>query len=142
MQRGEFIGKYSSTTTAATFVDALIQNVLANTAVDLTSRRSELITEYNSGVDQTDSRARTLRKLIDYEEFQNAEFNRGFVLSQYIGYLRRDPDTAGYNYWVDNLNSNPTNFRGMVCSFITSFEYQDRFGALHMHSNAECSGSP
>jgi len=30
----------------------------------------------------------------------------------------------------------------MVCNFITSAEYQDRFGALRTHNNSECSGSP
>jgi hypothetical protein len=140
--RGEFTGKYSSATTAAAFVDAVIQNVNSNSGVDLTPRRSELIGEYNAGSDQADSRARTLRKLVEYDEFKNGEFNRGFVLSQYFNYLRRDPDTNGFNFWVANLNNDPSNFRGMVCNFITSFEYQERFGPAHTHSNAECSGSP
>ena len=28
--------------------------------------------------------------------------------------------------------------RGMVGAFIISAEYQDRFGSIHSHSNAEC----
>jgi hypothetical protein len=142
VQRGEFTGKYSSATTAATFVDALIQTVNSNSGVDLTPHRSELITEYNAGADQDDSRARTLRKLIEYDEFKNIEYNRAFVLAQYFGYLRREPDGSGYNFWLNVLTQNPSNYRGMVCAFITSSEYQDRFGVAHTHSNQECNGSP
>jgi hypothetical protein len=64
------------------------------------------------------------------------------VLAQYFNYLRREPDDSGYNFWLNILNNQPNNFRGMVCAFITSAEYQDRFGAVRTHSNAECSGSP
>jgi hypothetical protein len=142
VQRGEFTGKYSTSLDGPGFVDALILNVKNNSGVDLTSHRSELITEYNNGSSQTDSRARVLRKLVEYDEFKNAEFNRAFVLAQYFGYLRREPDDSGYNFWLNVLNSQPSNFRAMVCAFITSNEYQDRFGIAHTHSNAECSGSP
>ena len=142
VQRAEFTSKYSTATTAATFVDALIQTVRDNSGVDLTAKRSELITEYNAGSDQTDSRARTLRKLIEYDEFKNVEYIRAFVLAQYFGYLRREPDSNGYNFWLNVLTQNPNNYRGMVCAFITSAEYQDRFGTAHTHSNQECNGSP
>ncbi|HXD33525.1 MAG TPA: Calx-beta domain-containing protein [Pyrinomonadaceae bacterium] len=142
VQRGEFTGKYSSATTAQTFVDALIQTVRDNSNVDLAARRNELITEYNAGSGQADSRARALRKVIDFDEFKNIEYNRAFVLAQYFGYLRREPDTNGYNFWLNALTQNPSNYRGMVCAFITSFEYQDRFGTAHTHNNQECNGSP
>ena len=57
------------------------------------------------------------------------EFNAAFVLMEYFAYLRRDPDAAGYQHWLDKLN-----FYGnymdaeMVKSFITSLEYRARFG--------------
>lgn len=45
-----------------------------------------------------------------------------------FGYLRRDPDEGSYNFWLDVLNNHqPNNFRGMVCAFLTSREYQERF---------------
>ena len=40
----------------------------------------------------------------------NVEFNRAFVLMQYFGYLRRDPnsgqdtDYTGYDFWLTKLN--------------------------------------
>jgi len=80
-----------------------------------------------------------LRRLVEYPEFVNAEFNRGFVAAEYFGYLRRDPDTAGYNFWLNVLNNGvPGNFRSMVCAFITSNEYQVRFGPTVTRKNEEC----
>jgi len=66
------------------------------------------------------------------------EFNRAFVLMQYFGYLRRNPndppeatlDFHGYNFWLTKLNSFNGNFQNaeMVKAFITSGEYRQRFG--------------
>jgi hypothetical protein len=58
---------------------------------------------------------------------------------QYFGYLRRDPDQGGYGFWLSVLNtSEQNNYRGMVCAFVTSAEYQLRFGSNVTHTNAEC----
>ena len=66
------------------------------------------------------------------------EFNRAFVLMQYIGYLRRNPDTApeptlnfaGYNFWLGKLNQFNGDYVGaeLIKAFITSSEYRGRFG--------------
>jgi hypothetical protein len=53
--------------------------------------------------------------------------------------LRRDPEAAGYAFWLDVLNRDPANTTGMVCSFITSSEYQLRFGSAITASNSQCS---
>jgi len=53
--------------------------------------------------------------------------NRGFVSMEYFGYLRRDPDTIGFQNWVDTLNADPNNFRHMIFGFIYSTEYRSRF---------------
>ncbi|MGB9182273.1 MAG: DUF4214 domain-containing protein, partial [Pyrinomonadaceae bacterium] len=59
--------------------------------------------------------------------------------TEYFSYLRRDPDEAGLDFWVNVLdNREPNNYRGMVCSFITSAEYQKRFASVVSHSNSEC----
>jgi hypothetical protein len=58
---------------------------------------------------------------------------------QYFGYLRRDPDPGGYDFWLNILNNRePNNYRSMVCAFLTSGEMQDRFSTLRTRSNAEC----
>jgi hypothetical protein len=61
---------------------------------------------------------------------------------QHFGYLRRDVDEGGYQFWLNMLNNNPTNFLGMVCAFITSTEYQHRFSSVVTHNNSECAGNP
>jgi Domain of unknown function (DUF4214) len=49
---------------------------------------------------------------------------------QYFGYLRRDPDPSGYDFWLSKLNQFNGNFvqAEMVKAFITSTEYKQRFG--------------
>jgi len=69
-------------------------------------------------------------------DFVTAEFNRAFVLMQYFGYLRRNPneapdsDFSGYNFWLNKLNQFGGNYQAaeMVKAFITSIEYRQRFG--------------
>jgi hypothetical protein len=58
---------------------------------------------------------------------------------QYFGYLARDPEPGGFAFWLDVLNNRePNNFRAMVCAFITSTEYQQRFSSVVTQSNAQC----
>ena len=76
-----------------------------------------------------------MRRVAEADEFRRAEFNRAFVLMQYFGYLRRDPDAApdtdfsGYNFWLQKLNSFGGDFHRaeMVKAFISSDEYRNRF---------------
>jgi hypothetical protein len=80
-----------------------------------------------------------VRAVADSSAFEAAERNGSFVLMQYFGYLHRDPDQAGYDFWLNVLNNqDPNNYRGMVCAFITSAEYQLRFGQNVTHSNSMC----
>ena len=62
--------------------------------------------------------------------FARQETNPAFVLMQYFGYLRRDPDEAGYTFWLRKLNEFGGNYQEaeMVKAFITSGEYRQRFG--------------
>ena len=58
---------------------------------------------------------------------------------EYFGYLGRDPEREGYNFWLNVLdNREPGNYRGMVCAFLTSTEYQRRFSSVVTRTNAEC----
>lgn len=85
------------------------------------------------------SRAQVLRDIIEMQDFKAREYNASFVLMQYFGYLKRNPDQGGYDFWLNVLNNEaPNNYRAMVCAFLTSAEYQDRFGVTRTHSNAEC----
>ncbi|HEX8686152.1 MAG TPA: hypothetical protein VF654_06605, partial [Pyrinomonadaceae bacterium] len=84
----------------------------------------------------TAARAAVLRALVESEALRRRETNRAFVLMQYFGYLRRDPDAApdadfsGYRFWLSKLEQFNGNFveAEMVKAFITSIEYRQRFG--------------
>jgi hypothetical protein len=118
-QRPEFGVIYDSLSNTA-YVDRLI----ANAGVTLPNR-AQLITDLNSG---TRTRAQVFNEIVNSSQFVSAANNRAFVLSQYFGYLRRDPDTAGFNAWLTFLNANPGDFRTMVNGFVNSIEYRSRFG--------------
>lgn len=89
--------------------------------------RDSLIT----GLDATtDTRAGVLRKVAEYAFLKDREFNSAFVFMEYAGYLRRDPDVSGFNFWLKKLNEFNGNFVNaeMVKAFIASGEYRQRFG--------------
>ena len=71
-----------------------------------------------------------LRKVAENEELRSNEVNRAFVTMEYFGYLRRDPDTSGFNFWLNKLNAFNGNFVNaeMVKAFLLSSEYRQRFG--------------
>ncbi|HEV2826626.1 MAG TPA: DUF4214 domain-containing protein, partial [Pyrinomonadaceae bacterium] len=135
VQRGEFLSRYPGSTTATEFVDSLNANaggVLSD------SERSALITELTPNPADPTLRASVLRKIADNATLQQQEFNRAFVLMEYFGYLRRNPDAApepglnfdGYNFWLNKLNQFNSNFiiAEMVKAFLSSDEYRHRFG--------------
>ena len=138
VQRAEFADKYQAHNTAPSFVDALLQTVSDTDGVDLSAERAALIERYNGGSSVTESRALVVRDLVDNVAFRNAVYNQSFVAMEYFGYLRRSPEPQGYQFWLNVLNTTGDH-RGMVCSFITSAEYQRRFSPVVTHSNAECS---
>jgi hypothetical protein len=125
--------------TASQFVTALLQKVKDSSGIDLSEQQAALTALYD-GTD--DGRAKILRQVADNQSFIDAEYRRSFVLMEYFGYLRRDPDLEGFNFWLGQVNRYPVRDVGiqhaMVCSFITSAEYQLRFGSAVTHTNQEC----
>ena len=92
--------------------------------VTLTS--ADLINGLNGG---TLTQAQALRAIAQSDEISlQAEAVNAFVGSQYYGYLRRAPDQAGFNAWVNYLKANPNDFRTMINGFENSNEYRLRFG--------------
>jgi len=78
----------------------------------------------------TETRATVLRKISEFSFLNTRELNAAFVTMEYFGYLRRDPDTAGFNFWLGKLNDFGGNYiqSEMVKAFISSSEYRQRFG--------------
>ncbi len=121
------------------FSNAEFVNKLFDTAqlIPFTVERQQQITAMNGGK----TRAQVVADVIEIQAFKDREYNPSFVLMQYFGYLRRNPDAGGYSFWLDILNNrDPNNYRSMVCAFITSAEYQQRFSSVITHSNTECAG--
>ena len=132
VQRAEFRQVYPDSMLPAEFVNTLMDKAgLAATAPE----RQQQIQAMQNGR----TRAEVIREIIEMPAFKTSEYNASFVLMQYFGYLKRDPDEGGYQFWLNVLNNKePGNFKGMVCSFITSEEYQKRFSTFIAHSNREC----
>ncbi|HMF56371.1 MAG TPA: DUF4214 domain-containing protein [Pyrinomonadaceae bacterium] len=87
------------------------------------------------------TRAQVLASLIEDSSLKIREYNPSFVLMQYFGYLRRDADEGGLNFWLNILDSDlqqDSGYRSMVCAFITSAEYQHRFSTVVTRFNREC----
>jgi hypothetical protein len=145
VNRAEFLARYPANLNGAEFIAALVQNIHAADGVDLTNETATLTTLFNAG-----GRGAVLYRLADDNAqnpinnhgFIDAEYNRAFVITQYFGYLRRDADIGGLLFWLGQMNSaalhDVTKQHAMVCSFVTSSEYQQRFSAVVTHSNAEC----
>ncbi len=105
------------------YVSALYQKINITPSA---SERQTLIDGLNAG---TETRASVLGKVADNSDFVRREFNSAFVLMQYLGYLRREPDDGGYKFWLDKLNKFNGNFidAEMVKAFLSSTEYRGRF---------------
>ncbi|HJT26869.1 MAG TPA: M12 family metallo-peptidase [Pyrinomonadaceae bacterium] len=100
-------------------------NALEANAEVTVSNRQALIDALNGN---QMNRGEVLRNIAESQVVANKFFNRAFVSMQYFGYLRRDPDTIGFQNWLDTLNSDPSNFRHMIFGFLFSTEYRQRFG--------------
>src|SRR2546421_312011 len=135
VQRSRFTSAYPTTMTPAQFVDRLFVNAGVTPS---STDRDAAIAEFGSATNTTDvaARSRALRDVAENATLNAQEFNRAFVLMQYIGYLRRNPNDApdgdytGYDFWLTKLNQFNGNFVSaeMVKAFITSSEYRQRFG--------------
>ena len=106
------------------FIDQLLRNIgLDDLSGPVT--RETLLNDLNNS---RKTRAQVLRALVDHADIDAKEYNNAFVAMQYYGYLRRTPETDGYQNWLNYLNSHPTDFRTMVNGFMNSIEYRLRFG--------------
>jgi CSLREA domain-containing protein len=137
VSRSRFTGAYPTTLTPAEFVDALFVNAgVTPSATD----RNAAIDEFGGAGNTAEvaARARALRRVAENSILKQQETNKAFVLMQYFGYLRRNPNDPpeaglnfdGYNFWLGKLNEFNGNFVNaeMVKAFIVSAEYRQRFG--------------
>ena len=134
VQRSRFFLACPTSMTPAQFVDKLNQN---SGRVLTLPEIASAIALFGGATDTSSSaaRAQALRQVAENANLYQAEFNRAFVLMEYFGYLRRNPnegqdtDYSGYESWLNKLNAFNGNFVNaeMVKAFITSSEYRSRF---------------
>lgn len=133
VQRFEFLLAYPNSMTA----DEIVSRMDLNTGGVLTANeRSNLVALLTPDPTDITRRATALRSIADNAQLRSAEFNKAFVLMQYFGYMRRNPDDqpdsdfSGFNFWLGKLNSFGGNFvdAEMVKAFIVSGEFRQRFG--------------
>ncbi|HVQ39314.1 MAG TPA: tandem-95 repeat protein [Pyrinomonadaceae bacterium] len=139
VERPEFVAKYGGLDSTL-----YVQELFNTTGIAATAAQKQALVDGLNNASET--RASVLRKVVDGtvvinesnvqftttygQAFINQENNRLFVFLEYIGYLRRNPDQAGFVFWLGKLNQ----FNGdpvqaeMVKSFILSPEYRSRFG--------------
>ena len=144
VSRTDYVTQFPQGSPAATYVDKLFTNT---GATPTTAERNAAITAYGSG--NQAGRAAALRSVVESDSVFRTLYNPAFVLAQYYGYLRRNPDDApdnnfsGYDFWLNKLEQfsvpgedvrdEVVAFRRvqraeMVRSFLISIEYRERFG--------------
>jgi choice-of-anchor B domain-containing protein len=144
VQRPDFIAQLPLNLTAAEYVNRLLTNAGASATQ---AEDDAAIAAYGNG--GADGRARALRSVADSGSVYNRQYNSAFVLMQYFGYLRRNPDDApdfdfrGYQFWLNKLNAfslpgedvrdervalSRVSRAEMVKAFLVSGEYRGRFG--------------
>jgi CSLREA domain-containing protein len=129
VNRAEFKAAYDPLSNAA-YVNALYTNA---GIVPPQAKRDSLVSALDAA---TENRAAVLLEVASDATFMQQQQNAAFVLMQYFGYLRRDPNAApdsdfnGYNFWLNKLNqfNGDYNAAEMVKAFIVSGEYRQRFG--------------
>jgi hypothetical protein len=139
VQRPEFVAKYGGLNNTL-----YVQELFNTTGIAATAAQKQALVDGLTNA--TETPASVLRKIVDGtvvisegnvqfttpygQAFINQENRRLFVYLEYVGYLRRNPDAAGFVFWLGKLNFyNGDPFQAeMVRSFILSPEYRSRFG--------------
>ncbi len=135
VRRAGFKARYPADTSPSDFVNSLDANTGGLLPAE---KKTALIRDLSPNPADETLRASVLTEVAVDPQFTKAEFNRAFVLMQYFGYLRRNPDDApeakrnyeGYDFWLAKLNQFGGDFvrAEMVKAFISSDEYRRRFG--------------
>ena len=126
VQRTRFSTALPTSLTPTQFVDQL--NVNAGDVLS-SNERTNVINLFLGASDTTNAtaRAQALRQVAEDQDLKIAESNQAFVLMQYLGYLRRNPndpqdtDHSGYDFWLTKLDQFNGNYHDaeMVKAFIT-----------------------
>ncbi|PYS82094.1 MAG: hypothetical protein DMF67_14305 [Acidobacteria bacterium] len=123
VSRQRFTNAFPSTMTAEDFVTKLDQNAGGVLSDD---EKAQLANSLGATPADASKHAAVLRQVAENANLRRREFDRAFVLTQFYGYLRRNPDDApdnnfaGWKFWLDKLEQFGGDFRRaeMVRAFI------------------------
>ena len=125
------------------FPDSMSPEEFVNHLFD-TARLTPFIAERKQQIEALQAgktRAEVLRELVEMNEFKQRENESALVLLQFPLQLRRDVDYKDVRFkeWFEKLErQEPVDPRYVICLFLTSDEYQLRFGPVVTHHNSEC----
>lgn len=134
IHRDAFRATYPDNISATDFVDRLFDRAQLK---PFQQERKKQIDALYAGK----SRAEVLREVIETEEFKKLERDRGLIQMQFLLQLHRDVDYKDerYKVWLEKLDrGEKVDIRHVICLFLTSEEYQRRFGSVITHNNSEC----
>jgi hypothetical protein len=144
VQRAEFLAQFPNDMSVGAYVDKLFANSEVTPTQD---ERNASVAAFGAG--GVEGRASALLNVADSGSSYNKQYNPAFVLMQYFGYLRRNPDDlpdsdfGGLDFWREKLDrfSRPgedvrneavalrrVRRAEMVKAFLVSGEYLSRFG--------------
>ena len=118
LSRDEVQSRYGQFSVAADYVSAL-----QNTAGVVLANKDTLVAALQNN---QMTRSRVLRAITESSEVRKKYYNESFVVMQYFGYLRRDPDIL-YLDWIRTMDQTG-DYRTMINGFMNSTEYRQRFG--------------
>jgi hypothetical protein len=120
MNRPEFKSIYDPTIGNPTaYVDTLLQRA----DIPNHPKRADWI---GALTNNSITRAQVLRQLMESSQLYTKYINEAFIVMNYFGFLRRDPDAAYLN-WLNLFNQTGSD-RVIINGFIFSLEYRRRFG--------------
>jgi subtilisin family serine protease len=128
VNRPRFLSEYQGLSN-----DQFVDKLYATAQVSDPATRNAMVTGLNNF---TETRATVVKKIAESNAINNNQqgfINPAYVLMQYFGYLRRNPDDVpdgnldGYTFWLTDLNNGTKNSFEMVDAFISSIEYRARF---------------
>ena len=134
VRRDSFRAAYPESATSEEFVNHLFDTAGLHSSESERKQQIEMLRSRKE-------RGEVLRSVVEIEEFKHREHDRAQVLMQFFFQLHRDVDyqDGRYKLWLDKLARNePLDYRHVICLFLTSAEYQRRFGTEVTHNNSEC----
>ncbi len=119
-QSQEFTQRYGSLSNDQ-FVALVYQNVLGRTPDQ--AGFDYWVNQLNSGAQ---TRGQVMAGFSESDEYKARSGNWVYVVQMYVGMLRRSPEQAGFDYWVNQMNQGTSGLQ-LIQGFLDSLEYHKRF---------------